>query len=236
MGKSGSPTNFRCRWRFLSSKETKSSLVSITYIVIIINVCQDNVKHGKKCTDEWFYFLCGVITVGESMLRHFTKKCMESRPSKLFIERCIRLNSYAKAVQLLLLFFFFWSAYITLLSTTGYKVLYGIYLAAQQQRKLIQFLVCSNVGVLSSLEIPPQAWEKHIYKLDFLSLAILVLEYYTARISMYRVLSSWLRQSKGCDFSSLFWSAGFISDFNRLFELLGPVFAPHSSNAFYVLE
>ena len=113
---------------------------------------------------------------------------MESRPSKLFIERCIRLNSYAKAVQLLLLLLFL-SAYITLLSTTGYKVLYGIYLALQQQRKLIQFLVCSNVGVLSSLEIPPQAWEKHIYKLDFLSLAILVLEYYTARISMHRVLS-----------------------------------------------
>ena len=115
---------------------------------------------------------------------------MESRPSKLFIERCIRLNSYAKAVQLLLLLLLLLlSAYITLLSTTGYKVLYGIYLAAQQQRKLIQFLVCSNVGVLSSLEIPPQAWEKHIYKLDFLSLAILALEYYTARISMYRVLS-----------------------------------------------
>ena len=105
-----------------------------------------------------------------------------------FIERCIRLNSYEKAVQLLLLLLFL-SAYITLLSTTGYKVLYGIYLALQQQRKLIQFLVCSNVGVLSSLEIPPQAWEKHIYKLDFLSLAILVLEYYTARISMHRVLS-----------------------------------------------
>ena len=106
-----------------------------------------------------------------------------------FIERCIRLNSYAKAVQLLLLLLLFLSAYITLLSTTGCKVLYGIYLAVQQQRKLIQFLVSSNVGVLSSLEIPPQAWEKHIYKLDFLSLAILVLEYYTARISMHRVLS-----------------------------------------------
>ena len=191
MGTSGSPRNFRCLWRFLSSKETKSSLVSITYIVIIIDVCQDNVKHGKKCTEEWFYFLCGVITVGEVMLRHFTKKCMESRPSKLFIERCIRLNSYAKAVQLLLLLLLLLllSAYITLLSTTGYKVLYGIYLAAQQQRKLIQFLVCSNVGVLSSLEIPPQAWENLIYKLNFLSLAIFVLEYYTARISMHRVLS-----------------------------------------------
>ena len=57
-------------FRFLSSKETKSSLVSITYILKIINVRQDNVKHGKKCTDELFYFLCGVITVGKIKLRH----------------------------------------------------------------------------------------------------------------------------------------------------------------------
>ena len=47
MGKSCSPTNFRYLWRFLLSKETKSSLVSITYILKIINVCHDNVKHGE---------------------------------------------------------------------------------------------------------------------------------------------------------------------------------------------
>ena len=57
----------------------------------------------------------------------------------------------------------FWkSVYITPLSTTGYKVLYGTYLAAQQQNKLLQFPVCANVGVLFSLEIPPQAREKQI--------------------------------------------------------------------------
>ena len=39
--------------------------------------CQDSVKRGKNCTDEWFYFLCGVIfAVGEIML-----KCVESRAS-----------------------------------------------------------------------------------------------------------------------------------------------------------
>ena len=48
--------------------------------------------------------------------------------------------------------FFFSSAYVTLLSTTGYKVLkyssriHMVYLAAQQQNKLIQFPVCANVG------------------------------------------------------------------------------------------
>ena len=46
---------------FLVIKETKSSLVSIINILKIINACQDSVKRGKNCTDEWFYFLCGVI-------------------------------------------------------------------------------------------------------------------------------------------------------------------------------
>ena len=70
-------------------KETKSSLVSITHILKIINTCQENVKPGKNCTDEWFYFLCGVIPVGKVMLRYFTKKCIESR---LFIKWSISLS------------------------------------------------------------------------------------------------------------------------------------------------
>ena len=41
-----------------------------------------------------------------------------------------------------------------------------VYLAAQQQNKLIQFPVCANVGVLFTLDILSQACEK--YKLDFL--------------------------------------------------------------------
>ena len=36
------------------------------------------------------------------------------------------------------------------------------YLAAQQKNKLAQFLVCVDVGVLFSVEILPQASEKHI--------------------------------------------------------------------------
>ena len=42
-----------------------------------------------------------------------------------------------------------------------------MYLAAQQQNKLIQFPVCANVGVHFSLEILPQASES-TYKPDFL--------------------------------------------------------------------
>ena len=66
------------------------------------------------------------------------------------------------------LLYFFSSAYVTLLSTTGYKVLkfssriHMVYLAAQQQNKLIQFPVCANVGVLFTLDILSQACEKHI--------------------------------------------------------------------------
>ena len=53
-------------------------------------------------------------------------------------------------------------------STTGYKVLkyssriHMVYLAAQQQNKLIQFPVCANIGVLFTLDILSQTCEKHI--------------------------------------------------------------------------
>ena len=63
--------------------------------------------------------------------------------------------------------FFFLRAHVTLLSTTGYKVLkyasriHMVYLTAQQQNKLTQFPVCANVGVLFTLDILPQACEKH---------------------------------------------------------------------------
>ena len=65
--------------------------------------------------------------------------------------------------------FFFLSAYVTLLSTTGYKVLryssriHVIYLATEQRNKLIQFPVCANFGVLFVLDILSQACEKDIH-------------------------------------------------------------------------
>ena len=85
------------------------------------------------------------------------------------MKRCIWLNLLAKVAQ-----FLFSSAYVTLLSATGYKVLkyssqiHMAYLAAQQQNKLTQFPVCANIGVLLSLDILSQACKKHISKLDFL--------------------------------------------------------------------
>ena len=62
----------------------------------------------------------------------------------------------------------FASAQIKLLSTTGYKALYGTYLAAQQQNKLIQFPICANVGVRFSLEKFCHRLVRRTYKLDLL--------------------------------------------------------------------
>ena len=56
---------------------------NIYSILKIIMVCQGNIKHGKNCTDEWFFFLCSVISVCKIMLWRFTKKCMERKASKL---------------------------------------------------------------------------------------------------------------------------------------------------------
>ena len=57
---------------------------------------------------------------------------------------------------------FFLSAHVTLLSAIGYKVLkysfriHMVYLAAQKQNKLIQFPVCTSIGVLFTLDILSQ--------------------------------------------------------------------------------
>ena len=64
---------------------------------------------------------------------------------------------------------FFSSAYVTLLSTTGYKVLkyssrihsYGLP-SRTTTEQIIQFPVCANVGVLFTLDILSQTCEKHI--------------------------------------------------------------------------
>ena len=86
-GKVAFANKFPSSLKIFIVNRNKFSLVSIIYTLKIINECQDNVKHGKNCTDGWFYFVCGVTTVGKIMLRHFTKKYVESRVSKLFITR-----------------------------------------------------------------------------------------------------------------------------------------------------
>ena len=167
--------------------------------------------------DVWFYFLCSVSTVGQIMLWHLLKKCIESRASKLFIKWCIWLNLYAKVV-------FFLSAYITLLWLPG----------AQQQNKLKQFLVFANVGVLFSLEILPQACEKHI-QLDFLSSNFNFGVLHSQKCCHVSV-HIWLDRARDPISVALFNQVALISEFNHLFELLGPGFTSYSSNPLYILE
>ena len=67
--------------------------------------------------------------------------------------------------------------------------------AAQQQNKLMQFLVCANFGLLFSFEILPQASEDHIktrFSL-FTNFAFGVLHSRNAmscQVSVHRVLSN----------------------------------------------
>ena len=121
-----------------------------------------------------------------------------------------------------LIFLFEWLCYATsYLQNVKYC---GIYLATQQQNKLTQFLVCANVSVLLSLEILPQACEKHIQT------QISVLEYYTARNN---VVSCFSRDPISVTF---FDQVALFSDFNHLFEWFGPGFAPYSSSTFYIIS
>ena len=92
------------------------------------------------------------------MLRHFTKKCMESTASKLFIKRCIWLHLWAKVAQ------FFQCLYY---ATQNYRI---YYLAAQQQHKL-QFPVCANMVCFSAQKFC-HSLARGTYKLNFLPLTI----------------------------------------------------------------
>ena len=54
-------------------------------------------------------------------------------------------------------------------------------------------------------------------------------------VSVLQVLSDW-DGARDTISLAFFDQVPLFSDFNRLFELLGPVFVPCSSNAFYILE
>ena len=177
----------------------------MTYILKIINVCQDNVKHVSKI-----------------ILRHFTKRCMESTASKRFIKRYIWLNLWAKFTQ----FFFVFEC---LYYATQYYRIY--YLAAQQQNKLINFrfvLMWCAFQLRNSATVLQEAHTNSIFSRQQFS----VLEYYTAR----NIISCLAAQSAIQISVAFFYEVAVFSDFNRLFELLGPGFAPYSNNAFYILE
>ena len=97
------------------------------------------------------------------MLRHFTKKRVESNTSKLFMKRCIRLIFWVKVSQ------FFFSRVLMLrylvLQDIKYCIRPGfvLYLPGRTTtEQSYKFPVCVNVGVLFSLDILSQACAKHI--------------------------------------------------------------------------
>ena len=87
----------------------------------MINVCQDNVKHVSKI-----------------MLRHFTKKCMESTALKLFIKRCIWLHLWAKVAQFFLVLIL------------RYLELQDILPGRTTTEQTYQFPVCANMLCFSA--------------------------------------------------------------------------------------
>ena len=116
------------------------------------------------------------------MLRHFTEKCVESRASKLFMKRCIRLNFKGKG------FSTFFSRVLILRYLVLQDIKYCIrpgfvwYLPGPTTtEQSYEFPVSANVGVLFSLDILSQACEKHIER--FWSIT------QPCHVSVHRVLS-----------------------------------------------
>ena len=94
--------------------------------------------------------------------------------------------------------------------------------------------------MLFCLEILLQAYEKHTEKLNFF-FSNFDLEYYAARKIILRLVSvstvlSEQDTARDPISEAFFDQVALFSDFNHLFELLGPGFSPYSCNAFSVLE
>ena len=123
----------------------------------------------------------------------------------------------------------FSSAYVTLLSTTGYKVLkylsqiHMVYLGAQQQNKLIQFPVFANTGVLFTLDILSQACQKHIrtrfslWQFRFWSITRPIM---LCHVSVHSGTFCLRHRARDRISVAFFDRVALFSDFNHLFELL----------------
>ena len=132
---------------------------------------------------------------------------------------------------------FFSSAYVTLLGTTGYKVLeYSSRIhmpiwstAAQQQNKLKQFLVCANVGVLYKLGILSQACEKDIqtrFSLKQFRFWSITQPIMLCHVSVHSGAFCLRHRARDPISVAFFDRVTLFSDFNYLFELLDQVLLP----------
>ena len=132
----------------------------------------------------------------------------------------------------------FFRVLVTLLSTTGYKQykvlkyssrIHVLYLAAQQQNKLIQFPVCANVGVLFTLDILSQACEKHIqtrFSLQQFRFWSITQPIMLCHVSVHSGAFCLRHRARDPISVAFFDRVALFSDFNHLFELLDKVLIP----------
>ena len=204
----GNVDHVRRLWRLVSSEGRK-----------------DHVQHGKHCSDKWLYVFCGVITVGKIMLRHFTEKSIGEQGFKAVHKTVLLIKYRQRLLNFLLL------------------VLILSYLVVQDIKyRMVSTRPLNNktnlyVGVLFSLEKFFYRLARSTYKLDFLfsNFDFGVLHSKKCFV-MFQCVECYLFLARDPILVAFFNKVALFSDFNHLFELFGPGFAPCSSNAFNILE
>ena len=104
-----------------------------------------------------------------------------------------------------------------------------VYLAAQQQNKLIQFPVCANIGVLFTLDILSQACQKHIrtrfslWQFRFWSITQPIM---LCHVSVHNGTFCLRQRARDPISVAFFVRVALFSDFNHLFRLLDQVLLP----------
>ena len=139
----------------------------------------------KSCTDEWFYFLIGVITVGKIMSRHFTEEMCGEQGFKTF-HKTVHLDKFTGLC---------YASWIVL--QDKYINYCMTYLAAQQQNKLVQ---CPRLlsQCSCSFQLRNSATGLREARTNSISsLAISVLEYYVViRLSYFNKKKGQLKFSE----------------------------------------
>ena len=104
-----------------------------------------------------------------------------------------------------------------------------VYLAAQQQHKLIQFPVCANISVLFTLDILSQACEKHIqtrFSLQHFRFWSITRPIMLCHVSVHSGAFCLRHRARDPISVAFFDRVALFSDFNHLFEILAQVLLP----------
>ena len=104
-----------------------------------------------------------------------------------------------------------------------------VYLAVQQQKKLRQFPVCANIGVLFTLDILSQACEKHIqtrFSLQQFRFWSITKPIMLCHVSVHSGAFCLRHRARDPISVAFFDRVALFSDFNHLFELLDQILHP----------